>query len=325
MKRLLLIFFAFFILSLSGCGKGRADSGVPRDSLSSSEKISVVTTIFPPYDFVRQVAGDRAELTMLLPPGTESHSYEPSPQDIITIQESDIFICVGGESDVWVKEILNSMDRDSMKIIPLMSTVEAAEEEFVEGMEGGHESEGSHDIDKEAEYDEHVWTSPLNSIKIVNSITEALCSADSANSDYYAQSAREYITELSRLDEQLRQVTNSAKRNTLIFGDRFPFRYLADEYGLEYYAAFPGCSTETEASAATVAFLIDKVSEESIPSVFHIELSNEKMAGTISEATGAKKLLLHSCHNLTKDDFESGATYVSLMEQNIENLKEALN
>jgi zinc transport system substrate-binding protein len=281
-------------------------------------KINVTTTIFPPYDFVRQIAGTRVNLNMLLPPGSESHSFEPSPRDIITIQNSDIFIYVGGESDSWVDRILDSMNTDNMKILAILNTVEAVEEEFVEGMEEEDEE------DEEGAYDEHVWTSPQNVILIVWAISDLLCEADPANAGFYQQNAIAYVEKLELLDAAFAELVSGAKRNTIVFADRFPFRYFADAYELTYFAAFPGCSTETEPSAATVAFLISKIKAEQIPVVFHIELSNERMANTISGETGAKKLLLHSCHNMSKRDFDSGLGYLEIMKGNIENLKEAL-
>jgi zinc transport system substrate-binding protein len=283
-------------------------------------KISVVTTIFPCYDFARAVASDDAEIAMLLRPGSESHSFEPTPQDIIKIQNCDVFVYVGGESDEWIKGILESIDTSKMKVVTLMDCVEVVEEEIVEGMEEEDEDEGEH----EAEYDEHVWTSPRNAELIVRKISGALCEADPTNAEAYGKNAAAYIVKLGELDAAFRKVVDGATRKTLVFGDRFPFRYFADAYGLKYFAAFPGCSTETEASAATVAFLIDKVRAEKIPAVFHIELSNEKIADAICEETGAKKLLLHACHNITRTDLEDGATYLSLMEQNVKNLGEAL-
>jgi zinc transport system substrate-binding protein len=281
-------------------------------------RIDVTVTNFPPYDFVRQIAGTRVNLTMLLPPGSESHSFEPSPRDIITIQNSDIFIYTGGESDDWIDRILDSMNTDKMKILAMMDVVDVVEEEIVEGMEEEDaESAG-------ADYDEHVWTSPQNVIVIVLAITDLLCEADPANADFYQRNAVAYAEELESLDAAFAELVSGAKRNTLVFADRFPFRYFADAYGLTYFAAFPGCSTETEPSAATVAFLIDKIRAEQIPVVFHIELSNERMANTIGGETGAKKLLLHSCHNITKRDFDSGLGYLEIMKSNIKNLREAL-
>lgn len=323
MKRFIITLMTIVICfsMLAGCQKDAVDSV---DDYST-EKLNVVATVFPPYDFVREIAGNNVELTMLLSPGSESHSYDPTPQDIIMIQNCDIFIYVGGESDEWVDKILNSMDTGNMKIIPLMDLVDTVEEEVVEGME--EEEEHEEEISEgEAlpELDEHVWTSPENAITIVKYITNALCELDSSNASAYESNAAAYLEKLSELDESFQQVVDKALRNTVIFADRFPFRYFADAYNLDYYAAFPGCSTETEASAATVAFLIEKVNEENIPVVFHIEFSNEKMADAICESTGAGKMLLHSCHNITKDDFESGVSYLELMNQNVENLKEAL-
>jgi zinc transport system substrate-binding protein len=200
----------------------------------------------------------------------------------------------------------------------MMDLVDVVEEEIVEGMEEEEEGE------EEPAFDEHVWTLPRNAKAIVAAITDALCELDSGNANFFRQNAAEYSAKLDELDASFKAIVDGAKRKTIIFGDRFPFRYLADAYGLEYFAAFPGCSTDTEPSAATVAFLINKVKSEKLPVIYHIELSNEKMADTISEATGAKKLLLHSCHNLTKSDFEKGVSYLDIQKANVVNLKEAL-
>ena len=310
-KILILITLAALLFGLGGC---KQKSAVIR---SADGKLNVTTTNFPPFDFVRNIAKDKVNLFMLLPPGAESHSFEPSPRDIIKVQNSGIFIYVGGEGDIWANRILESMDTSKMKIIRMMDAIDAVEEEIVEGMEEDGEEE-------ETVYDEHVWTSPRNAILIVGAITDALCKFDSANSEFYRQNARDYTNELMRLDLSFSFVVSEAKRKTIVFADRFPFRYFADYYGLKYYAAFPGCSTETEPSAATVKFLIDKIKAEKIPVVFHIELSNEKMADTISGETGAKKLLFHSCHNLSKKDFDARLGYLDFMKGNVENLKEAL-
>jgi zinc transport system substrate-binding protein len=280
--------------------------------------VNVVTTVFPSYDFVRAIAGDKVNLSLLLPPGAESHSFEPTPQDIIRIQNSALFIYVGGESEEWVDRILDSLDTGGIKILSLMDTVEVVEEEIVEGMEEEEEEEEG------IAYDEHVWTSPKNAARIVQAITDALREIDGANADLYRRNAAGYLAALDELDGEFRAVVNNAKRKTLVFGDRFPFRYFADAYGLSYFAAFPGCSTETECSAATVAFLIDKVRSEKIPVIFHIELSNEKIADAIAEETGAKKLLFHACHNISKRDFDNGLTYLQLQKGNVGRLREAL-
>jgi len=310
---LILLTLAAILCGLSGCKKDKAT--VKR---GTDDKINVTVTTFPSYDFVRRIAGDKVNLTMLLPPGAESHSFEPSPKDIITIQNSAVFIHGGGESDAWVDRILESMNTDKIKILTLIDAVDAVEEEIVEGMEEDEEEE------EETAYDEHVWTSPHNAILIVNAITELLCETDAVNAELYQQNVQAYIRQLVDLDKQFQDVVNGAWRKIIVFADRFPFRYFADAYGLTYYAAFPGCSTETEPSAATVAFLINKIKAEKIPVVFHIELSNERMADTICGETGAKKLLLHACHNVSKRDFDAGLGYLDFMRRNVENLREAL-
>ena len=297
-------------------------------------KLSVISTIFAPYDFVREIAGEHADVTMLLPPGSESHSYEPTPQDIIKIQNCDVFIHIGGPSDAWVDKVFESMDISNMKIIALTNCVEVVEEETVEGMETEHEHDHAdyddhdehedHAHEEGVELDEHVWTAPKNAMRIVEAIADALCDIDAANADIYKQNAVAYLARLDELDSIFQSIVADANRKTLVFGDRFPFRYFADAYGLEYFAAFPGCATETEASAATVAFLINKVRDEEIPVVFHVELSNKKMANVISESTNAKVLLFHACHNVTKDEMAQNIAYLELMTQNAENLKEAL-
>lgn len=319
MKKIMPIILAVLIIItvFAGC----------QTKTDTTKKISVVATIFPQYDFVRQIAGDNVDLTMLLSPGEETHSYEPTPQDIIKIQNCDVFIYVGGESDEWIDGILSSINTSKMKIISLMDCVDPVEEETVKGME--HEHSDEEDTDSEnseaPEYDEHVWTSPKNVIKIVDKITEALCEIDLNNKSIYQENSDNYVDKLNQLDLDFKTVVDNSSRKTVIFGDRFPLRYFVDAYGLDYYAAFPGCSEDTEPSAATVAFLIDKVKTENIPVVFYIEFSNEKIADSICEATGAKKLLFHSCHNISKVDFESGVTYLDLMKQDVQTLKEALN
>lgn len=282
-------------------------------------KLKVVSTIFPPYDFAKNVGGEYVNVSMLLKPGMESHSYDPTPQDIIKIQECDLFIYTGGESDEWVKDILESGDKKPKKVLAMMDVCEKVQEEIVEGMETDK------DDGDEFEYDEHVWTSPKNAMDITKAIAKTLSELDAKHQVNFNSNSHQYCQSLSKLDNTFRGIVNSAKRKTLIFGDRFPFRYFADEYDLEYYAAFPGCSSETEPSPATVSFLIDKVQEEEIPVVFSIEFSNGKVADTICESTGAKKLTFHSCHNVTPTEFGLGAGYLSLMRENADALKEALS
>ncbi len=299
---------------LAGCGTQAGQE---------SEGISVVATVFAPYDFARQLVGDRGEVTLLLPPGSESHSYEPTPKDIIGIQNCDLFIYVGGESDAWVADVLESVG-EGVRTVTLMDCVELLEEEHVEGMETEHGDEDDEAEYDEAEYDEHVWTSPRNAKLICEKIAAALCEADPEGEAEYAAALESYSQELDELDAAFKEVVSGGVRDTIVFGDRFPLLYFAKAYGLEYYAAFPGCADETEPSAATVTFLIDKVREEGIPVVFHIELSNEDMADTICAETGAKKLLFSACHNVTRAQFEAGVTYLELMWDNVDALREAL-
>lgn len=318
-KLICLLVLVVFILSLTAC------STENNKKESNNNKLSIVTTIFPQFDFARQIVGDSADVKMLLKPGAESHSYEPTPQDIKEIQNCDLFIYVGGENEVWVDDILNSMGEKKPESLKLIDCVNTVNEELVEGMEHDHEHDHDHEHEDEEEIDEHVWTSPKNAIKIVNKISNLICSKDTKNQDTYINNTKNYISELESLDASFTNVINSAKQNTIIFGDRFPFRYLADDYGLKYYAAFSGCSSETEASASTISFLIDKVKEEKTSVVFTIEFSNEKIADSICEATAATKLKLNSCHNLTNDEMQAGETYLSIMKNNVENLSKALN
>ncbi len=467
---------------------------------NNSDQLSIVTTIFPQYDFARQIAGDHANITMLLKPGAESHSYEPTPQDMKAIENCDLFIYTGGENDVWVDDLLQTLGEKKPDTLRLIDCVPTMNEEIVEGMEHEHEHEtileadikdrplsdflgdyqsvlpyfengtldayisqeaeeheksfdtmkqeflkrkfsdyktisiqdssvtvttssgsmsgeyaytgfqtekdddgdirsvwygykikspiagmpmyltfNDHEIGEthseedeqtkhihmrygndsiealmdvddwaptyfvsdataeeirtaitehthhDEEMDEHVWTSPTNAIKIVNKISELMCEKDKKNADTYTANCKEYIAQLESLDQAFIEVVENAKRKTILFGDRFPFLYFAKQYGLNYFAAFTGCSSETEASAATVKFLIDRVKAEDIPVVFTIELSNEKIADSICEATGAKKLTLYSCHNITKEQMETGETYLSMMTKNVESLRTALN
>ena len=339
-------------MMLTGCGMSgqqTEQNGGKEQNKVENEKISVVATIFPQYDFVRQIAGENVELKMLLKPGEETHSYEPTPQDIIAIQNSDLFIYVGGENDAWVEDILESMPDNGRTTLKLVDCVDTVEEEHVEGMkeerghdhddhdnhdeddaeheedEADHEEHGQEDTHSVHEIDEHVWTSPLNAIKIVEQIKEELCEIDPENASDYEENAEDYVAQLNELDQEFQDVVDHSKRKLMIFGDRFPFRYFAEEYDLDYYAAFSGCASDTEPSAATMAFLINKVRDENIKTVLKMELSNENIAKAIAEATNADVKEFYSCHNLTAEQFADGETYLSLMEKNVETLREVLN
>ncbi|MEE1056843.1 MAG: metal ABC transporter substrate-binding protein [Acutalibacteraceae bacterium] len=310
----LLVVAMLFTLVLTGCNKAEEEL---------NGKINVVSTIFPQYDFSRQIAGDNANLKMLIPPAGESHTYEPTPQDIISIENSDVFLYIGGENDKWVDDIMDGIDTNKTKVVKLMDCVNTVEEEIIEGMQ--EHTEEHEEYDEAHNKDEHIWTSPINAISMVNTICDAMCNADEKNSDVYKENAKKYISQLEELDNKFRNVVDNTQNNELVFGDRFPLRYFTDEYGLKYYAAFPGCSSETEPSAATIAFLTDKVKEDKIPVILKIELSNGVVANTIAEETNTEVMTFYSCHNLTKEQFENGETYLSMMTENITTLKKALS
>ena len=314
------------------------------DKPTEGKKLQIVTTNFPSYDFARAITKEDADVTMLVKPGAETHSFEPSPQDIITIQNADLFIYTGGDSDEWVDGILESVQNKNFHVFKMMDAVNLIEEETVEGMQeeehehadaehGNEEADHDHEKADQAEeheeegpeMDEHVWTSPKNAITIVEKLEETLSGLDESHKDSFKANSESYVKELEELDKSFKEVVDSGKRKEIIVADRFPFAYFCKEYGLSYFAAFPGCSTDTQPSAATIAFLTDKVKEDKIPVVFHIEMGNEDMVNAISRDTGAKKMLLNSVHNVTDSDFKAGKTYVDLMKPNVEALKEALN
>lgn len=302
MKRIFsALLIAALLLSLCGCAAV---------SDKANDRLTVVCTLFPPYDFVRQIAGDAVEVSLLLDPGQECHTYEPTPKDIVDIQNCDLFLYGGGESEAWVEDILASVG-DGVRTMPLMDGVDLMEE--------------AHDHDHEdAAYDEHVWTSPRNAVTLTQRITDALCELDEANAAAFRAAAADYTAQLTALDTQFAAAVAEGQRHTLVFADRFPFRYFADTYDLTCTAAYTGCDSHAEPSAATVTALIDQVQAEAIPVVLYVEFSNQQLADTVCEATGAEKRLFHSCHNVTAEEFAAGATYLSLMEQNLAVLKEAL-
>lgn len=299
---------------LSGCGMAeeKKDDG----------RLKVVATVFAEYDFLRNIAGDAVNLSMLMMPGADLHAFDPTPKDIMEVQEADLFVTVGGESDAWSEKIIDSIDSNKLQTVRLMDCVDhVVEEELVEGMEAEDDEDGH---GEEKEFDEHVWTSPKNAVQIVEKLRDKLCRMDEANAELYQDNAKSYIKKLQKLDEAFTELVQNAKRREIIVADRFPFRYFADAYGLKYYAAFPGCSTQTGASVETIAFLIRKAKEDDIPVVFHMEMSSEAMCNTICDEAGAKKAQLNAVHNISRQDFNKGIGYLELMKENIEVLKEAL-
>ena len=285
------------------------------------DKLQVVATIFPAYDFARAAAGELAEVTMLLPPGAESHSYEPTPADILAVEGCDLFVYLGGESDHWVETILENVDFRG-RALRMVDCVELLEEETREGMQAapGH-GHGGHGHGEVVDMDEHVWTAPGNAAAITRAVGEALAELDGARAGEYRAAAEAYAGEIGDLDRAFSAFFDGLDRRTMVFGDRFPLRYFAEAYDLDYYAAFPGCGAQTEPSAATVAFLTEKVRREGLETVWYIEFSNHLVADSIAEAAGAGTAMFHTCHSVSRAEVEAGATYLSLMEGNLETLR----
>lgn len=319
------------ICCLSACGQKNSNTNPKVNTNNNDDPIKVVTTIFPEYDWVREIAGDEVshmEITMLLDNGVDLHSYQPTADDIMKISDCDLFIYVGGESDAWVEDALKEAVNKDMKVINLLDVLgdSVKEEEVIEGMEAEEESEED-DEDEGPEYDEHVWVSLKNAKVICKKIADDLAEIDAENADIYQKNNQEYAEKLDTLDSEYQQTAESASQKTLLFGDRFPFRYLVDDYGLNYYAAFVGCSAETEASFDTISFLANKMDELGLKNIMTIEKSDQKIAKTIINNTNDKNqgiLTLDSMQSTTSDDAKNGATYLSIMKSNLEVLKQAV-
>ena len=303
-------------------------------SFAEESKISVVTTIFPVYDWVREIVGDNdnVEITMLLDNGVDLHSYQPTAQDIMKVGTCDVFAYVGGESDEWVEDALAEAVNPDMVVVNLVEAMgdDIKEEEIVEGMEHEHDEDEEHEHDEddhEDEVDEHVWLSLRNAQKLVKALAAALAGADPSNAGAYAANADAYAGKLAALDAEYAAVREAADFDTVLFGDRFPFRYLVDDYGLNYYAAFSGCSAESEASFETIVFLAGKVDALGLSTVLTIEGDNHRIAETIvgnTQAKSARVLAMDSMQATTGEDVKNGVTYLNVMEANLEVLKQAL-
>ena len=330
MKRIISLLSALALaLSLAACAAPgeKADDG----------KIQIVATLFPYYDFARAVAGGRADVTLLLSPGREAHSFEPTPLDAVTISEADVFLYNGGEGEYWVEEMLDAAGEHIAVKARMMDYVDALGEEFSEGMQGAddhdhdhdhgdhdHEKNEAHDSDA-VEYDEHIWTSPKNAAILCRAVCEAICRADAENADFYRANCEDYCAQLKTLDARFAILCTDAPRKLLVFADRFPMLYFCREYGLDYRAAFHGCSGDTEPSLATIKFLIDKVENENIPVVYTIDFGTKKVAAVVSECTGAAIGTIYSMQTVSRADFDAGETYLTLMERNFEALRKGLN
>lgn len=334
MKRIAFFFLALALtLSLTACT-------APAEK-ADGRKLQIVTTLFPYYDFARAIAQDRADVTLLLSPGREAHSFEPTPLDAVTISEADVFLYNGGEGEYWVESMLGAAGKNIAVVARMMDYVDALNEEYVEGMQGadGHDHDhehGSHDDhdhdheedehdSDEIEYDEHIWTSPKNAVVLCRAVCDAICRADTENAAFYRANCENYCAQLEDLDARFSALCESAPRRLLIFADRFPMLYFCREYGLDYRAAFHGCSGDTEPSLATIKFLIDKVEDENIPVVYTIDFGTKKVAAVVSECTGAAIETLYSMQTVSRADFDAGETYLTLMERNFEALRKGLN
>ena len=330
MKRIITLFLTLALtLSLAACAAPdeKADDG----------RLQIVATLFPYYDFARAIAGGRADVTLLLSPGREAHSFEPTPLDAVTISEADVFLYNGGEGEYWVEEMLDAAGEHIAVKARMMDYVDALGEEFSEGMQGADEHDHDHDHSDhdhdggeehdsdEIEYDEHIWTSPKNAAILCRAVCDAICKADPANEDFYRANCADYCAQLEELDARFSALCESAPRKLLIFADRFPMLYFCREYGLDYRAAFHGCSGDTEPSLATIKFLIDKVENENIPVVYTIDFGTKKVAAVVSECTGAAIETIYSMQTVSRTDFDAGETYLTLMERNFEALRKGLN
>lgn len=320
MKKLLTLLLSVLLITacFAACGK-KADA--PDTPADDSGKLNVVCSVFPQYDFIKTIAGDAVNLTLLLDSKTDLHSYTPTADDIMTISKADLFINIGGESDDWAEDVLSSAANNKLKVVSLLNLVDAVEEETLPGME---EEEEEHE-EEGPEYDEHVWTSLKNVIKIIPALTDALCELDSGNTALYQANSSAYLAQLQTLETKYSDTIGKAARKTLLFADRFPFRYLADDYDLTCYAAFSGCSAETEASFETMTFLVDTVKQQNLPFVLMIDGSDGSVAETVSRQSGAEIRTLNSCQSVSPDDIAAGASYLTIMEDNLSVLSEVLN
>lgn len=316
-KKIILIIIAFLIIGamIFLLIKGNKNNSKKED------KISLVASNFATYDFLRAIVGenDSVKLELLLGPGKETHSYEPTAQDLIKIQNSDLFVYIGGESESWAEKVMESLDTKNTKVVKISDYVDKIKEQEVDGAEEEnkeHEEEGS--------FDDHIWTSPANATKMVSALEKELEKIDSKNIDKYKDNSEKYINEINEVDSEIREIVNKKVRERLVFGDRMPMQYFINYYNLKVSAAFSGCSTETEPSASTIAYLENIVKQDKIPVVFYIELNNGRVANTIANETNAKAVQIQTLHNVSLDDFNNGETWVSLMRRNEDVLKQAL-
>lgn len=312
MKRKLLLLILSVLITMSmaaGCSFNKEKQA----SKEEEGELTIITTLFPQYDFTKAIVGDKARVVLLIDPGTESHTYEPAPGDIMEINKADLFIYTGKYMEPWAEKIIGSIDRSKVTVLDVSKDITLAKEEE-------HQEEEHHH-----EYDPHIWTSPINAITMVNNIVEGLKEIDPENSAYYHSNGEAYVKNLKGLHEEFKKVMEEGKRKEIIFGDRFALYYLAKEYDIECKAAIDSCAEDADPSPKVMTELVKEIKDKNIPVVYYAEMSNKKVAKTLCDETGAKMLLFHSCHNVTKEEFEEGVTYLQLMKQNLDNLRVGVN
>ncbi|NLY08609.1 MAG: zinc ABC transporter substrate-binding protein [Tissierellia bacterium] len=306
----IIVLFLIFALMTTSCMKNE-------ENVNSKDEITIVASLFPQYDFAKTIAGDRAKVLLLTPPGVDTHSFEPSPGDIINIENSDVFIYTGKYMEPWAETLLASTESTKLLTVDVSKGVELDKEHHEHDEEADH---GHHH-----EYDPHIWTNPVFAKKMVQNITDALVEVDPVGKDIYIENSNKLIEEIEKINQGFIKAVSEGQRKDIFFGSRFALHYLVKEYGLHAHSVFNSCSEETEPSVASMTEIVEAVKSQSIPVIFYQELEEPKVALTIAEETGAEPLLFHSAHNVSKDDFNNGISWVKLMEDNIENLKKALN
>lgn len=291
----------------------------------SEEKIKIIATLFPQYDFAKQIGGDKVEVSLLLTPGTETHTYEPTPQDIINVNKADLYIYTGKYMEPWSDKIANSITSDTEVLDASKNINLINEEQFEEEHNTTDINEEEHDNSHHHEYDPHIWLNPQNAIGMVKNIEKELCSIDPQNKEYYQKNAENYIKQLTNLDNEIETTIKESKKNKIAFGGTFAYAYFIQRYNLQYVSAYDSCGENSEPSVTKVKEVIDYMKENDINVIFYQELSAGKIADTISKETGAAKLVFHTIHNASQEEINNGETYISLMQKNLQNLKQALS
>lgn len=312
MKKIIAVLVTFFLI----IGIIFIAIGNTNNTTTNDEKITVITSLFPEYDFVKQIGKEKVDVQILLPPGTESHTYEPTPKDIMNINEADMFVFTSDIMEPWADKIASSIDSDTV-IMQAGDNINLIEVE--------HNHEEHSETEETHGYDAHVWLNPQNAIQMVENITNKLCEISPENAEYFKNNANEYIKELRSLDNEIEETINNSKRNKLVFGGEFAYIYFINRYNLEYETAYDGCGEGAEPSVAKLKEIVDTINNEQIPVIFYEELSVGKVANMIADETNAKALVFHTAHNVSSEDLENGVTYISIMKQNLENVKQALN